>query len=78
MRCRDREASTAAQKEEVYGIVKDLLQKNLYPSSSLARVQASLNSKTKRSYLLLRPAIEDALARLGSMTKFRNKRGQSV
>jgi hypothetical protein len=73
---RDREASTAAQKEEVYGIVKNLLQKNLYPS--LSRVQASLNSKTKRSYLLLRPAIEDALARLSAMTKFRNKRGQSA
>jgi hypothetical protein len=73
---RDRDAGTVAQREEVYGIVRELLQKNLYPS--LPRVQAALGPKTKRSYQLLRPAIEQALARLGSVPRPRNDRRQFV
>jgi hypothetical protein len=73
---RERDAGTVAQREEVYGIVRELLQKNLYPS--LPRVQAALGPKTKRSYQLLRPAIEQALARMGSVPRPRNYRGRFV
>ena len=71
-----REANAAALCEEVLHVVRQLLQRNLYPS--LPRVRAGLSPDIKKYYPLLRPAINNALSRLGSVVRPRNELGQFV
>ena len=71
-----REANTAALREEVFTVVRQLLQRNLYPS--LPRVRAGLGPDITKYYPLLRPAINNALLRLGSVVRPRNELGQFV
>src|SRR5260370_41246712 len=59
-----REARAVALREEVFDIVQELLQRNLYPS--LPRVRAALGPATKRCWPLLRAATDKALSRVGS------------
>jgi len=71
-----KEASAAALREEVFNAVQELLQRNLYPS--LLRVRAKLSPDIKSYWPLLRPAIDNALSRLGSVVRPRNELGQFV
>jgi hypothetical protein len=73
---RAREANTAALREEVFTVVRQLLQRNLYPS--LPRVRAGLGPELTKYYPLLRPAINNALSRQGSVVRPRNELGQFV
>jgi hypothetical protein len=71
-----REANAAALREEVFTLVRKLLQRNQYPS--LPRVRAGLGRELTKYYPLLRPAINNALSRLGSVVRPRNELGQFV
>jgi hypothetical protein len=71
-----REANAAALREEVFNVVRQLLKRNLYPS--LPRVRAGLGPGITKYYPLLRPAINNALSRLGSVVRPRNELGQFV
>jgi hypothetical protein len=71
-----REANAAALREEVFNVVRQLLKRNLYPS--LPRVRAGLGTGITKYYPLLRPAINNALSRLGSVVRPRNELGQFV
>jgi formate hydrogenlyase transcriptional activator len=71
-----REANTAALREQVFTVVRQLLQRNLYPS--LPRVRAGLGPDITKYYPLLRPAINNALSRQGSVVRPRNELGQFV
>ncbi len=74
---RVRESRTVALHTEVFNIVQELLQRDLfYPS--LPRVRAALGPDTRRSWPLLRAAIDKALSRLGSVVRPRNELGQFV
>jgi hypothetical protein len=69
-----REANAAALHDAVFNVVRQLLQRNLYPS--LRRVRAGLGPELIKYYPLLRPAINNALSRLGSVVRPRNELGQ--
>jgi AraC-like DNA-binding protein len=69
-----REAREIVLRDEVFKVVQELLQRNLYPS--LPRVKAALGPDTRRSSLLLRHAIDNALSRLGPVVRSRNELGQ--
>jgi TniQ len=71
-----REANAVALQEEVFTVVRELLQRNLYPS--LPRVRAGLGPELTKYYPLLRPAINSALSRFGSVVRPRNELGQFV
>jgi hypothetical protein len=71
-----REANAAALREEVFTVVRQLLQRNLYPS--LPRVRAGLGPDITKYYPLLRPAINNALSLLGSVVRPRNELAQFV
>jgi hypothetical protein len=71
-----REARAVALGERVFNVVRELLQRNLYPS--LPRVTAELDPEMRRCWPLLRPAIDNALLRLGSVVRPRNDLGQFV
>ena len=71
-----REANAAALREEIFNVVQQLIQSNLYPS--LRRVRAGLDPELTKYYPLLRPAINNALSRLGSVVRPRNELGQFV
>ena len=71
-----REACVAALHEKVFTTVQDLIQRDLYPS--LPRVRAELSPGMRRSWPLLRYAIDNALSRLGSVVRPRNELGQFV
>jgi hypothetical protein len=71
-----REANAAALREEVFNVVQQLLQRNLYPS--LPRVRAELGPNIRSYWPLLRHAINSALSRLGSAVRPRNELGQFV
>jgi hypothetical protein len=71
-----REANAAALRDAVFNVVRQLLQRNLYPS--LRRVRAGLGPELTKYYPLLRPAINNALSRLGSVVRPRNELGQFV
>ena len=71
-----REANAAALREEVFNVVQQLLQRNLYPS--LPRVRAELGPNIRSYWPLLRHAINSALSRLGSVVRPRNELGQFV
>jgi transposase-like protein len=73
---KSREVNDAALREEVFTVVQQLLQRNLYPS--LPRVRAGLGPNITKYYPLLRPAINNALSRLGSVVRPRNELGQFV
>ena len=72
-----REANAVALREETFNVVQQLIQRNLYPS--LRRVRAGLGPNITKHYALLRPAIDHALSRLGSVAvRPRNELGQFV
>jgi AraC-like DNA-binding protein len=71
-----REANAVALHEDVFNVVQQLLQRNLYPS--LPRVRAELSPGVRSYGPLLRPAVNDALSRLGSVVRPRNELGQFV
>jgi AraC-like DNA-binding protein len=71
-----REANAVALREETFNVVQQLIQRNLYPS--LPRVRAGLDPNITKYYPLLRPAIDHALSRLGSVVRPRNELGQFV
>ena len=71
-----RAACVAALYEKVFATVQDLIQRDLYPS--LPRVRAELSPGMRRSWPLLRYAIDNALSRLGSVVRPRNELGQFV
>lgn len=73
---RAREARTVALREEVFRIVEELLKRNLYPS--LPCVKSAFGPDSRRSQPLLRPAIDNALLRLGPVLRPRNELGQFV
>jgi hypothetical protein len=62
-----REAGTPALHEQVVMIVQVLLRRNLCPS--LPRVGSPLDPDSRRSWPILRPAIDNPLSRLGSIGK---------
>ena len=66
----------AALREAVFNVVQELLQRNLYPS--LPRVRAELDPDIRSYWPLLRPAINNALSRLGTLVRPRNELGQFV
>ena len=69
-----REACVTALYEKVFTTVQDLIQRDMYPS--LPRVKAELSPGMRRSWPLLRYAIDNALSRLGSVVSPRNELGQ--
>jgi hypothetical protein len=71
-----REANAAALHEAVFIVVQQLVKANLYPS--LTRVRAELSPDLTKYDPLLRPAIDHALSRLGSVVRPRNELGQFV
>ncbi len=71
-----REVCALALREKVFITVQELLQRNLYPS--LPRVRAALSPDMTTYHPLLRPAIDHALWRLGSVVRPRNELGQFV
>jgi plasmid stability protein len=71
-----RAANAAALREAVFNVVQQLLQKNLYPS--LPCVRAELDPDIRSYWPLLRPAINNALSRLGSVIRPRNELGQFI
>jgi hypothetical protein len=71
-----REANAVALREDVVNVVRQLLRRNLYPS--LPRVRAELSPDIRSYGPLLRPAINNALSRLGAVVRPRNELGQFV
>ena len=69
-----REACVATLYEKVFTTVQDLIQRDLYPS--LPRVRAELSPGMRRSWPLLRYAIDNALSRLGCVVRPRNELGR--
>jgi hypothetical protein len=71
-----REANALALREDVFNVVQQLLQRNQYPSRP--RVRAELSPNIRSYGPLLRPAINNALSRLGAVVRPRNELGQFV
>jgi hypothetical protein len=73
---RARENRYAIMRKEVFEIVRELRQENIYPS--LPRVRSALSQGLARYWQLLRPVINEALLQFGGAVRRRNEFGQFV
>jgi len=71
-----REHRDAVMRKEVFEIVRELCEKNIYPS--LPRVKSALSPGLARSWLLLWPVIDEARSHFGAVIRPRNELGQFV
>jgi len=71
-----REHRDAVMRKEVFEIVRELCENNIYPS--LPRVKAALSPGLARSWLLLWPIIDEARSQFGAAIRPRNELGQFV
>ncbi len=71
-----REHRDAVLRKEIFEIVRKLREQDIYPS--LQRVKSALTPGLPRSWLLLRPIIDEAKSQFGAAIRPRNELGQFV
>ena len=71
-----REHRDAVMREEIFQIVRQLREQDIYPS--LHCVQSALSPGLATSWLLLRPILDEARAEFGAAIRPRNELGQFV